>query len=562
MTSLQQVAPHAEHVSSSALQVNAAAATGLLRVLQSNLGPTGTLKLLVGGSVNQLRLTKDGRTLLHEMQIQHPTAALIARSATAQDAVTGDGTTSTVLLAGELLRLAATVVVNTSNAASPYYLHPRHVADGLDIARNAALEFLDTVTVPVTPDVLLCTARTSLSTKLNATLVEKVSWTKCMDLIGMIYSPQSLFQMSHAVVDAVKTIQVPDEPIDLHRIEILTSQRRTATESRLVRGIVLDHGARHPDMPTSLQQCYTLVCNVSLEYEQTETASGFAYSTAAERQALVESERQWLDERCREIIQLKRQVCTGNETFCIFNQKGVDPLALDMFAKEGIFCLRRCKRRNMERLTLACGGDIVLSIKDLDPSVLGRAGRVNQVSYSDDETFTFVEDLEECKSCTLFLQGPNKLTVEQIKDAVKDGLRSCKNAVEDKVVVPGGGAFEIAAAHHLESLGTKGKASLGVQVFKDALLIIPKTLAANSGFDVPDILLQLQQEHASTSMMVGLDCHAGCPMLSAEQGVYDNRRVKRQSLYLATMLANQLLLVDEVMRAGKQMGKQPDPTDM
>jgi T-complex protein 1 subunit zeta len=373
--------------------------------------------------------------------------------------------------------------------------------------------------------------------------------------------------MTAAVVDAIQCIYQPDAPLDLHRVEILALQRRTALDSRFVRGLVLDHGGRHPDMPSVLQQCHIMICNVSLEYEQAETAAGFVYSTAEEREKLVESERVWLDERCRKIVEFKRSICKDeNETFCIINQKGVDPLSLDMFAKEGILCLRRAKRRNMERLALATGGQAILSLEDLDASMLGFAGKVSEETYGEDK-YTFVEDCPNAASCTLLLQGPNQLTVEQIKDAVKDGLRAVKNVVEDKAVVPGAGAFELAASMYLTETTvpqTVGKTKLGVAAFAEALLIIPKTLAANSGFDVQEALLQLKEERKSTGMAVGFNCATGQPMLPALEGVWDNVRVKRQSLHLSTVLANQLLLVDEVMRAGKQMGRQqqPNPEDM
>lgn len=219
--------------------------------------------------------------------------------------------------------------------------------------------------------------------------------------------------------------------------------------------------------------------------------------------------------------------------------------------------LRRAKRRNLERLTLACGGQPILSLQDLDPSYLGKAGLVTQVTYGDDK-YTFVEDCEHAKSCTMLLQGPNALTIEQMKDAVSDGLRAVKNVVEDGAVVPGGGAFELAASMHLRDAivpATAGKLKLGVQAFADALLIIPKTLAANSGHDVPDVMLRLQEERQATGLPIGWNCYTGEPMSPETEGIWDNVRVKRQSLHLCTVLANQLLLVDEVMRAGKNMGK-------
>jgi T-complex protein 1 subunit zeta len=440
--------------------------------------------------------------------------------------------------------------------------------------------------------------------------------------------------MAAAVVEAIQTIYTPTttssngqqqqaQPLDLNRIEILTLPRNAAADSRLVKGLVLDHGNRHPDMPSHLSGgsnggggvVYIMTCNLSLEYEQTETQATFVYQTAEEREKLVESERQWLDERCRKIVAFKRSVCDkdGNakkNSFCIINQKGVDPLSLDMFAKEGILCLRRAKRRNMERLVLAVGGSVILSLEDeLTVDMLGQAGSVRVVSYGgDDNKYTFIEDCRPLdhllekndkegeqyssahslnKSCTLLLQGPNSLTVHQIQDAVKDGLRSVKNAVEDAALIPGGGALELACHEYLMNVvapATPGKPKVGIQAYAQALLVIPKTLAANSGFDVQEAILAMQEEYRQTTMAaatgegtkttasdgatytipklqydlaVGFSCKTGEPMLSAEEGVWDNVRVKRQSLYLATVLANQLLLVDEVMRAGKQMGRQP-----
>ena len=247
------------------------------------------------------------------------------------------------------------------------------------------------------------------------------------------------------------------------------------------------------------------------------------------------------------------------QSFVIINQKGVDPLSLDIFAKEGILCLRRAKRRNMERLTLACGGSPIHSLQDIEESQLGYAGKVSQVTLGEDK-FTFVEDCKSAKSCTMLLQGPNEHSLNQAKDAIKDGLRALKNALEDNAVVSGAGAFEVATAMHLQMnvLPTvKGKQKLGIQAFCDALLIIPKTLADNSGLDVQDTLLKLQDEHVASKMLVGLDVKTGEAILPSDEGIWDNVRVKRQSLYLSTVLASQLLLVDEVMRAGKQMGAKP-----
>jgi T-complex protein 1 subunit zeta len=236
-------------------------------------------------------------------------------------------------------------------------------------------------------------------------------------------------------------------------VEIMTMQHRTAADTQLIRGLALDHGARHPDMPKKVENAYILTLNVSLEYEKSEINSGFYYSSAEQREKLVESERRFVDDKLRKIVELKKEVCGDDPTkgFVIVNQKGIDPLSLDVLVKNGIFALRRAKRRNMERLQLVCGGTSQNSVDDLTPDVLGWAGNVYEHTLGE-EKYTFIEDVKDPKSVTLLIKGPNGHTISQIKDAVRDGLRSVYNMIVDKSVVPGGGAFQVSTARHSERL--------------------------------------------------------------------------------------------------------------
>jgi T-complex protein 1 subunit zeta len=365
--------------------------------------------------------------------------------------------------------------------------------------------------------------------------------------------------MSDAVVDAILSIAQDGKPIDLHMVEIMEMQHRKASDSTFVNGIVLDHGARHPDMPRFLENVHILTCNVSMEYEKTEITAGFFYSSAEEREKFVESERKFTEEKVRQVIDFKRKVCKEGETFALINQKGIDPFALDMLAKEGIFALRRAKRRNMERLTLACGGVAVNSVEDLEPDCLGWAGKLREETLGEDK-FTFVENVRVGKSCTILIRGPNKHTIDQIKDATRDGLRAAMNALEDKALVPGAGAFEVAAYRMLmrRKSAVSGRAKLGVEAFANAMLVVPKTLAENSGLDVQESIIKIEEEQERTDgEPVGLDLNSGETFLPAALGIWDSYTVKKQILNLSTVLATQLLLVDEVMKAGKAMGKQP-----
>jgi len=383
---------------------------------------------------------------------------------------------------------------------------------------------------------LLDVAKTALSTKLH---------------------PEMANQLVEIIVDSVNIIAVPEKPIDLFMVEIMHMPHKLATDSRLVRGLVLDHGARHADMPKNLKNCYILTLNVSLEYEKTEVNSGFFFSTADQREKLAASERRFTDDKCRKIIEFKKKVCEGTDkTFVIINQKGIDPLSLDSFAKEGIVALRRAKRRNMERLVLACGGNGVNSVDDLTEADLGWAEEVTEFSLGD-EKYTFVEGVKNPRSCTILVKGPNDHTIAQIKDAIRDGLRAVKNVYDDKGVLPGAGAFEIAAycalSEHKDTITTKEK--LGFEAFAESLLVIPKTLAANSGFDVQDSIIQLIAAYRKEKVPVGIDVLQSDKYISPEaQGIYDNYSVKKNWLNVAPLLAEQLLLVDEIMKAGKKMG--------
>ncbi|WVW86205.1 T-complex protein 1, zeta subunit [Kwoniella bestiolae CBS 10118] len=546
-SSIELINPRAESIRrTQALQVNTAGAVGLANVVKSNLGPRGTIKMLVDGS-GQIKMTKDGKVLLSEMQIQNPTAAMIARTAVAQDEQVGDGTTSVVLLVGELLKQADRYIQEG--------VHPRVLGEGFDLAKKEALKFLDDFRQTPTLDRsnLISVAHTSLSTKLHSKLAQK---------------------LAADVVDAVLAIQPPEnedgskrDPIDLHMIEIMKMQHKTDTDTTLIRGLVLDHGARHPDMPKRVENAFVLSLNVSLEYEKTEVNSGFFYSSAEQREKLVESERRFVDSKLQKIVEFKNQVCdvsVGSDekpkNFVVINQKGIDPMSLDVLAKNGIFALRRAKRRNMERLQFACGGVAQNSVDDLTPDVLGWAGLVYEHTLGE-EKYTFVEDVKEPKSVTMLIKGPNAHTMTQIQDALRDGFRSVKNAVEDNSLIPGAGAFEIACSAHLQTAlkSTKGRAKLGVLAFAEALLIIPKTLAQNGGLDVQDSIVALQQEQEETDDPVGLDLKSGEPVNPVLEGIWDNYRVKRQMLHGAATIGVNLLNVDEVLRAGRSSLKPEGP---
>ena len=380
-----------------AMYFSMSGAKGLMNVLKTNLGPMGTMKMLVGGA-GQIKMTKDGSVLLGEMQIQHPTAALIARAATAMDDETGDGTTSTVVMIGEALAQADDLVKEG--------IHPRTIAEGFDLAANEAIRFLQKRMVTLTEEnereMLDNIATTALATKIPIELVEK---------------------LARGIVDAIQMIRVKDQQIDLHMVEVMHMKHKMGSDTQFIPGLVLDHGGRHPEMPKHVENCYILTCNVSLEYEKSELNSGFYYKTAEQKEKMATAERATVDTRCRQIVDLKNKLCPpgSDKNLVVVNQKGIDPMSLDILARNGILGLRRAKRRNMERIALCCGGEAVNHFDDLSEDALGWAGLVHEHvlgmmqqranvthdthTHTGEEKYTFIERPSKPTSGTILLKG-------------------------------------------------------------------------------------------------------------------------------------------------------------
>jgi len=493
------------------------------------LNPLYALSRLVSGA-GLIKVTKDGKSLLDEMPLMHPTAALIARQATAQDDMTGDGTTSSVLFTGELMTEAERICQRG--------LHPSVLVEGIEKAREETLRFLDTLKQPLAEDQLIDVARTSLRTKVPQELAD---------------------HLANIVVKAVLTVRDPGNvnELDLHMIEIMHMRHGSATDTRFVNGLVLDHGGRHPNMPKRMEKVYVLSCNIVLEYEKTMVNSTMMYRNVEERQKLVAAERKFTDDKVNKIVKFKEEVLGKDANLIVINQNGIDPVSLDILQKAGIVGLRRAKRRNLERLAKACGGYPINSVDDLDKSCLGYVDLVYEHQLGDD-VFTFVEGCKaDSKSCTILINGPNDHTIAMIKAALRDGLRAVANAIFDQCVIPGAGMFELLAYHNLNQYLAKAnlapKHKIGVRAFADALLVIPKTLAQNSGFDAQTTVVELL-DATRDGTKAGIDCETGRAILPATLGIFDNYCVKKQFIALGTMMCTNLLLVDEIMRAGRKMG--------
>jgi T-complex protein 1 subunit zeta len=542
----QVVNPNAEVIGRShALQMNCSAARSLQGIVKTNLGPKGTMKMLVSGA-GAIEVTKDGKILLDKLPIMHPTAALISRQAAAQDEITGDGTTSSILLTGELMTEAERICSKG--------LHPRLLIEGYEKAKDLTLQYLDefkSLTNPqpkegekvvISDDILYNVAKTSLRTKVPLELAD---------------------HLADVVVKAVKSIYQPEKhglEVDLHMIEIMAMKHGSATDTRFIDGLVLDHGARHPGMSKRSEKCAIFVCNFSLEYEKAVNNSTMMYKSTAHRDKLVAAERKYTDDKVRQIIQFKEEQVGKDGSFILINQGGIDPISLDLLQKGGIVAIRRAKRRNMERLSRACGGYAITALENLTPDCLGYADLVYEHALQE-EVYTFVEGCKGHKSCTILVNGPNDHTILQIKAALRDGLRAVANTIQDQCVIPGAGAFELFAHFKLlkycqTNSDVSGKVKIGIRAYAESLLVIPKTLAQNAGFDAQTTVVEIQ-ESVQKNLLVGIDLDTGKALIPSTSGVYDNYCVKKQYLSLSTSMCS-LVLVDEVIRSGKK-GSAPAP---
>ena len=471
--------------------MNLTAASSLSGVIRSNIGPKGTEKMLVGGA-GQVKITKDGNVLLHEMSIIHPTAQMIARAATAQDDTVGDGSSSNVLFIGELFMQSFRYVTEG--------IHVSHLVDGIELAKKKSLEFLEQCKYKpekIDREFLLNAARTALRTKLPIKLAD---------------------QMTEIVTDAVLTIK-KDTGIDLHMVEIMHQNQKMSTDTKLIKGLVLDHGGRHPSMPKRLENCYILNCNVCDSEEGKK----------------------------------------NNRHFVVINQKGIDPLSLDMLAREGILGLRRAKKRNAERLILACGGNAVNSFDDLTVNDLGQADLIYEEQI-DEEKYTYIEGVKNPQSCTILVRAASGYEINQIKEAIRDGLRAVKNVFDDESIIPGAGAFEIACSEVLKeyakSKDVEGKKYYGVNAFAEALLVIPKAVSENAGVDAQESIINASRAYLENKKLMGIDINDnGKPINPVDHGIFDNYCVKKSMLNISPVLTQQFLMVDEIIRAGKHAGK-------
>ncbi|MEM2933808.1 MAG: thermosome subunit alpha [Halobacteria archaeon] len=507
-----------------AQSMNILAARAVAAAVRTTLGPKGMDKMLVD-SLGDVVITNDGVTILKEMDIEHPAAKMMVEVSKTQDQEVGDGTTTAVVIAGELLGNAEKLIDQK--------IHPTVVVSGYKIAAKRAEEVLKNIAIDVdigNEKLLRQTALTAITGKGAETAKEEIS---------------------EICVQAVKAI-VENGKADIENIQIQKIEGGSTTDSKLVQGVVIDKEVVHPHMPKRVENAKILLLDVALEYKKTEVDAEISITSPDQLKAFLDEEERILKNMVDKIA------ATGaNVVLC---QKGIDDIAQHYLAKANILAARRIKESDMEKLARATGATIVKSLEGVSAKDLGSAGLVEERKYGEDEMI-FVEQCKNPKAVTIILRGGSEHVVDELERGVNDGLRVVEGAIEDGKLVAGGGAAEVEVALRLREYAARvgGREQLAIEAFADAIEVIPKTLAENAGLDPIDTIVDLRAEHEKGNKHAGLNVYTGKVIDMYKEGVVEPLRVKTQAIHSASEAATMILRIDDVISAGKLEKEEKKP---
>ncbi len=492
-----------------AQRMNILAGKVLAETVRTTLGPKGMDKMLVD-SLGDIVVTNDGVTILKEMDIEHPAAKMLVEVAKTQEDEVGDGTTTAVIIAGELLKKAENLL--------DMDIHPTIVAMGYRQAAEKAQEILNDIAIDADDkDTLIKVAMTAMTGK------------------GTEKAREPLARL---VVDAVKQVE-EDGEVEIDHIKIEKKDGAIVEESKLVQGVIIDKERVHPGMPKKVEDAKIALLNCPIEVKETEVDAEIRITDPTQMQAFIEQEEQMIRDMVSTIVDTGAQV--------VFSQKGIDDLAQHYLSKAGVLAVRRVKKSDIEKLSKATGAKVVTNIEDLSADDLGDAGLVSEKKISG-EDMIFVEDCKEPKAVTLLVRGSTGHVVSEIERAIDDAIGVVAATVEDGKVVAGGGAPEIEIAKRLKDYADaiSGREQLAITAFAEALEVVPKTLAENAGLDSIDSLVDLRAAH-ETSVYMGLDVFEGAVTDMNEAGVIEPHRVKKQAIQSASEAAEMILRIDDVI---------------
>ncbi len=510
-----------------AQRMNIQAAKAVADAVRTTLGPKGMDKMLVD-SLGDVVISNDGVTILEEMNIDHPSAKMIVEIAKTQEEEVGDGTTTAVILAGDLLTNAESLIDKQ--------IHPTVIARGYKLASEKAIEILNGMAEPVLEtdtDILNKIAATAMTGKSAEHVRSHLSEMAVKAVVGVIDKTGS------------------ETAIDKENIKIEKKVGGSVEESSLVQGIILDKEKVHPNMPDHVANAKVALVDVAIEVKSPETDTKVQINDPAQLQAFLDMEEKMLQEKVEKIA-----ASGANVLFC---QKGIDDIAQHFLAKKGIYAVRRVSKSDMEKLARATGGKVVSNLKELSGTDLGSAGSVDS-KHVGDEDMTFVQDCPNAKAVTMLIRGGTNHIVDEVKRAVEDAIGDLRAAILSGKVVAGGGAPEVALAKGLRQYAQSlsGREQLAVLSFADAIEVIPITLAENAGLDPIDVLTELKSAHDGGQKWAGIDVFTGKVVDSWQLGVLEPLKVKTQAVSSSSEVATMILRIDDVIASSGSGAPAPD----
>jgi thermosome len=496
---------------------NFAAAKAVAAAVKSTLGPKGMDKMLIDG-MGDITITNDGVTILKEMDIEHPAAKMMVEVAKTQDAEVGDGTTTSVIIAGELLKNAEGLLAQS--------VHPTVIAEGYRMAAAKALALLDGFAITVKP------SDTAILKKIAATALTGKNAEVSRD------------HLCEIIVKAVTYVTDPDGTVDIKHINVEKKVGGSTDDSLLVEGMVVNKERAHPNMPESVKDAKILLLNVALEYKKTDVNAKINITTPGQAQAFLDEESQMVRAMVDKIIRSR-----ANVLFC---QKGIDDAAQHYLAKAGILAVRRMKKSDIDNLARATGANIVTSIDAITAKDLGAAGLVEERKESGEEMI-YISKCKNPKAVSIIVKGGTTHVVDELERAIHDALMVVSVVVQGRKIVAGGGAPETELSLHLRRYASQegGRVQLAIEAFASALEVIPRTLAENSGLDAIDMLVAIRAAHESGKKTFGLDVEAGKPADMLKAGVVEPLRVKTQAISSAAEAAVMILRIDDIIASSR-----------
>ncbi len=499
-----------------ALTNNIQAAKAIADAVRSTLGPRGLDKMLVD-SMGDVVVTNDGVTILKEMDVEHPAAKMLVEVAKTQDQEAGDGTTTAVILAGELLKRAEGLIEQN--------IHPTIISQGYRLASAKALEVLNQISQPVSisdQEALRRIAVTAMASK-------SVSFNR--DLLGDI-----------AVRAVVAVAEKKGEGyfVDLDNIQLIKKQGGQISDTSLIEGVIVDKEKVHSGMPSRVENPKIALLDAALEIKKTEIDAKIEINDPTQLNAFLQEEENML----RRMVETVKK-SGANVVLC---QKGIDDLAQHYLAKDGIYAVRRVKKSDMEKLAKATGASIVSKVSELTPQDIGTAGLVEERKIGED-ALTFVTGAKKARAVSILIRGGTEHVIDEIERSLDDALNVVAVAVEDGRFVFGGGATAEEVAMHLRDEAAKvgGREQLAFEGFADSLETIPRTLAENAGLDPIDIVIELRKAHKGGAKTAGVNIQAGKVGDMDQLHVIEPIRVGRQAIESATDAAVMILRIDDVI---------------